>query len=571
MRLRFDFPDPLADCRSGAPTIAREFAEPRQVFVARTIDDVEPTIRAAEAAALAGRWVAGFLTYEAASGFDAALVTHAPSRLPIVWFATFDAPSTPAPEPPQRAVQPSSWTSRLSDDEYLNGFAAVKNAIAAGDVYQANYTLRPDAAWDEDSIWLRYLSLLAAHRPSYAACLDLDDIAVLSLSPELLLRRHGLHVVTSPIKGTRSRGRWREEDLERCQALATSEKDQAENVMIVDLARNDLGRVCAIGSVRVHSLFDVRRYRTAWQMVSTVTGTLRPGATLTDTLKAVFLAGSITGAPKTSAMKLIRDIEPDPRGIYCDAVGLMAPGGDAIFNVAIRTAVFQRHPTQVSLGVGGGVTWDSTPAGELSEARLKARFLEPLRPFALVETLRYDGASLVRWPQHLARLLSSAAYFELPVESARVTAALTAHAALWPSVPRRIRVTVAQDGTADVTSQPLDALPIPVRVALSSRPVDSDDVFLCHKTTNRGVYEAARTERQDVFDVLLTNERGDLTEFTIGNVVLELGGRLLTPPRGAGLLAGVFRDELLLGGQAKTGHLSTLQNRPFPVSGIEAE
>ncbi|MEP7117385.1 MAG: aminodeoxychorismate synthase component I [Acidobacteriota bacterium] len=507
-------------------------------------------MRAAEAEADAGAWVAGFLSYEAASGFDAALVTHPLHDLPLAWFAVFDRPSSilraegatapPAPAPP--------WQPRISEADYQRGFAAVTAAIAGGDSYQANYTLRLDTTWPDDDVWARYTALVAAHRPPYAACLELDDVVVVSLSPELLLERRGRHVATAPMKGTARRGRWPEEDAERARELAGSAKDRAENVMIVDLARNDLGRVCAIGSIAVPSLFEVQRYRAAWQMVSTVTGTLREDVTLTDTIAALFPAGSITGAPKVSTMRLIRRIEPEPRGIYCGAIGLIAPGGNAIFNVAIRTAVFTRRSRQVSLGVGGGITWDSAPGAELAEARLKATFLDVPPAFSLLETMRFDGRALARWPRHLARLLASAAYFDLTVSPDRVTDAVTAHTAQWTGLARRVRLTVAQDGAPAVTSTALDALdarPWPRLVSLSAEPVSAEDPFLCHKSTHRRAYERRHTARPDVFDVLLVNDRGELTEFTIGNLVVELEGRLVTPPRSAGLLAGIFRGELL--------------------------
>lgn len=544
MRLRFDFPA-LAGMTSGA-SVPLHFAEPRQTIVATAVEEVLPAVRAAEAAAASGRWVAGFISYEAAPGFDDALDAHPSGALPLVWFGVFDAP-LPAGPPvtPASGVEATPWQARISEADYQRGFAAVKAAIAAGDSYQTNYTLRLDSSWPDATVWARYAALLAAHRPPYAACVDLDDLVVVSLSPELLLERRGRQVTTAPMKGTARRGRWPEEDTHHAGELARSAKDRAENVMIVDLARNDLGRVCAIGSIEVRSLFEVQRYRTAWQMVSTVTGTLRDGVTLTDTLCALFPAGSITGAPKVSTMRLIRAIEPEPRGIYCGTIGLIAPGGDAIFNVAIRTSVFERRSRQVSLGVGGGITWDSAPAAELAEARLKATFLDVAPSFALLETLRFDGHALVRWPRHLARLLASAAYFDIPLSTERITAALAAHTALWPAAARRVRLTVAHDGAPDVTSAPLEALPSPLPVAVSALPVSSADLFLFHKTTHRAVYESRRAARPDVFDVLLVNDRGELTEFTIGNLVLELDGRLLTPPRSAGLLAGVFRDELL--------------------------
>jgi para-aminobenzoate synthetase/4-amino-4-deoxychorismate lyase len=328
--------------------------------------------------------------------------------------------------------------------------------------------------------------------------------------------------------------------------------------MIVDLLRNDLGRVAETGAVKVEELFRVERYPTVLQMTSTVAATLREGVTLEELFAALFPCGSVTGAPKVSTSRFIAALEDSPRGVYCGAVGFVAPGGDAAFNVAIRTVVIDKETGEAVYGVGGGVTWDSTPGGEHAEALAKAKLLTEEAPdFELLETMRLDESGYRLLEEHLARLEASAEYFDIPVNVADVREALALHAESHPNVPRRVRLLISTDGRARVESEPLAELPDgSLRVALAFTPVKKSDRFLCHKTTRRGTYEARRAERPGVFDVLLWNEEGELTEFTNGNVVVELDGRRWTPPRACGLLAGTFRAELLRRGEVAERVLS---------------
>lgn len=410
-----------------------------------------------------------------------------------------------------------------------------------------------------------YDDLVRTHRAPYAASLDLGRWRVLSLSPELFLRVGGRRIVTRPMKGTAARASWLEEDDGRGAWLASSEKNRAENVMIVDLARNDVGRVAAVGSVQATRLFEVERHPSVWQMVSTVEGTLRPEATLVDLFTALFPAGSITGAPKSSSMRLIASIEAAPRGVYCGAIGFVTPAGEAIFSVAIRTAVFDCETGQAEYGVGGGITWDSTAADEYAEALSKAAALTATPPFELLETMRLDEQGYARRARHLARLRESAAYWDIPFDAAAIDAALDVHArahgrtgsAVTP--PHRVRLTLSRSGEPRIESTPLHAAhedaaepetaapdaAAPRLVALAKTPVSRADRFLFHKTTNRAVYEAHKAARPELFDVLLWNEAREITEFTIGNIVVEIDGVRWTPPRHCGLLAGTLRAELL--------------------------
>ena len=540
-----DFKD---DCGPGGRL---RFEQPVEIISARSIEEVRPALASIERAAARGFYAAGFVAYEAAPAFDRALKVRAGvPDLPLVWFGVFD---TPSGEEFVRGgeFRVSDWTPSVTRAEYVRDVEAVREAIARGDTYQVNYTLRLRARFEGDDFAF-YERLRAAQRTRFGAYVDAGRFRVLSASPELFFRRRGRRIETRPMKGTAARGRWREEDTSVSARLAASEKNRAENLMIVDLLRNDLGRVAETGTVAVEELFRIERYPTVFQMTSTVAATLREGTTLEDVFAALFPCGSVTGAPKVSTSRIIASLEDEPRGVYCGAVGFVAPGGDCAFNVAIRTVVLDTQTGEAVYGVGGGVTWDSTPGGEYAEALDKARLLaEPAPDFELLETLRLDESGYALLEEHLTRLEASAEYFGFDVSDGEVREALRRHAERHAGGgARRVRLLVSAEGRARVESEPLTGTPPePRRVALALTPVDSSDRFLFHKTTRRKVYDARREERPGLFDVLLWNERDELTEFTNGNLVVELEGARWTPPREAGLLAGTFRAELLRRGE----------------------
>jgi para-aminobenzoate synthetase/4-amino-4-deoxychorismate lyase len=526
------------------------FTRPVEIIQAHTLGEVRPALAEVERAAARGMYAAGFVAYEAAPAFDRALKAGpGVPGLPLVWFGVFEGASGQGGGA-EGEFRVSEWEPSIGRDAYERSVEAVREAIARGDTYQVNYTLRLRARFEGDDFAF-YERLRAAQRTRFGAYVNAGRFRVLSASPELFFRRRGRRVETRPMKGTAPRGRFGEEDERVAAGLAASEKNRAENLMIVDLLRNDLGRVAETGTVRVEELFKVERYPTVFQMTSTVACELREGSTLSDVFAALFPCGSVTGAPKVSTSRIIAALEGVPRGVYCGAVGFVAPGGDAAFNVAIRTVVVDTETGGAVYGVGGGVTWDSTPGGEYEEALDKTKVLtERPADFELLETLRLDAAGYHLLEEHLARLMASAEYFDFPVSVADARAALGRHAEEHAGGARRVRLLVSADGRARVESEPLrETPPAPRRVACALTPVDSSDRFLFHKTTRRGVYEARRAERPGLFDVLLWNERGELTEFTNGNLVVESGGGRWTPPRESGLLAGTFRAELLRRGE----------------------
>jgi para-aminobenzoate synthetase/4-amino-4-deoxychorismate lyase len=527
---------------------ALSFRAARRVLAAERLADVRAVVRAAEDEARSGRWVVGVLTYEAAPAFDAALRTRAPLPGPLAWFAAFDAPAE------RRRAAGSALLADLVPEMDRGGHAAaveeIRAALGAGDAYQVNLTFRLAGRFAGDPFAL-HDRLRAAQGGGYTACVVHGGRAVVSASPELFFETRGRAITARPMKGTAPRGRDSAEDARLAAALAASPKDRAENVMIVDLLRNDLGHVAEPGSVRVSRAFDVERLRTVHQLTSTVEARLRPAVRVDDVLAALFPCGSITGAPKVAATRVIAALERSPRGAYCGAIGLIRPGGDAVFNVSIRTVAIDLESGRATAATGGGITWDSAPEGEWQEALGKLAFLtEDPSPFELVETLRLEAGRYPLLERHLARLARSAAHFGFSHDEAATRAVLAQRARVAHSA--RVRLLLAEDGSLSCEDAPLPAPPLgPLPVARAVAPVSRNDHFLFHKTTRRHVYESRRAERPDVFDVVLANAEGELTELSIGNLVVELGGERLTPPVDCGLLPGVMREELLARGEIR--------------------
>ena len=572
------------------------FAAPKAVLRAERAEEVPALLREVEAATAAGLWAVGFVAYEAAAGFDPALVTRGAAAggeaaVPPAWFALFAEPRPEeGPRPAAAGALPAPrLRPTLSDAAYLAGVEAIRAAIARGDTYQANlsYRLRGSLAGGPEPPAL--FAALDRSQPSpYAAYLELGRQAVCSVSPELFFERRGPHLLCRPMKGTAPRGRTAAEDRELAATLRRSPKERAENLMIVDMVRNDLGRIARPGSVSVRSLFDVTRYPTVHQMTSDVEA--ETGAGLAEVFGALFPSASVTGAPKVRTMEILAGLETSPRGVYTGAVGWVAPGGDARFNVAIRTAWIDRGARApwaeaaeapgdeggggpwLEYGIGGGIVWDSVPERELAETRTKALVLTAGRvePFRLLETLLWrPGAGYVLLERHLERLAGSAEYFEFPLDLgeverrlAELDRSLRGRGATGETGPRRHRVRLLVDpaGAVSVEASPLERTRRPWRVALAAEPVDPGDPFLRHKTTRREVYERAlaeaRRRRPGLDDVLLRSPAGELTESTLANLVLRLDGELLTPPAGAGLLPGTLRAELLARGRIREATLT---------------
>ncbi len=539
------------------------WTRPVRIVTASCVEEVLPALQAVQAAVTEqGLFAAGFVSYEAAPAFDAAMQVLPASPLPLVWFGLFTGPAPAETDAAPGPFTLASWEASLSETQFTQDIAQIRAAIGAGECYQVNHTLRLCAPFTgDDFAWYRRLQ--TAQQADYSAYLDLGRYRILSVSPELFFQRIGDRIVTRPMKGTMPRGRWSEEDEQRAEELVVSEKERAENLMIVDLLRNDLGRIAQTGSVQVEKLFTVERYPTVLQMTSTVAAILPRETTLADLFTALFPCGSVTGAPKISAMHQIATLETGPRQVYCGAIGYLIPNGPTIFNVAIRTALLDTETGKIEYGVGSGITWDSTPQSEYAENRLKAQVLEQTWPrFDLLETLRLEQGVYALLTRHLDRLRASARYFNFALNESEVRHALQAHAQNLGTGPWRIRLLITPLGEIRIETFPLQALPTEgLRAALAHLPVSRNDRFLFHKTTHRIVYQSRRAERPDLDETLLWNEEGELTEFTIGNLVVELEGRFWTPPLDCGLLPGTLRTELLAAG--------TLSERVLHPSDLE--
>lgn len=527
-----------------------ELADPAAVYVARSLEEVRPVVRAAEAAALAGRWVVGFVAYEAAPAFDGALRVRGGWREPLAWFAAFDREGAPAPLASGDGALHGLGTD-TDEAGYVEAIESIREAIGRGTAYQVNLSLRLRGRFTGAPATL-YRRLHAAQGARQSVFLAMGRRAIASASPELFFERDGDRIVVRPMKGTAPRGRFEEEDERIAATLAGSEKERAENVMIADLMRNDLGRIARYGSIRVAELCRVERYRTVHQLTSTVVGTLRPRTSLEEIFTALFPCGSVTGAPKASAMALIAALERSPRGPYCGAIGAIAPGGRAAFSVGIRTLALELETGEATYGAGAGITWSSSAREEWQETIAKTRILDAGSPrdLGLIETMRVEEGRCALLPRHLARLAASARHLGLPLDEDAVACAIRRELEALRAGAHRLRLLLEPDGALLLEAAPVPAPSAePLPVAFAETPVDSRDPLLFHKTSRREPYDLRRRERPGAFDVILRNEAGDATELTIGNLVAELGGARVTPPREAGLLAGVFRAELLARGE----------------------
>ncbi len=525
---------------------------------AESLGDVRDVLRRAEAAARRGLWVGGFVSYEAAPAFDSGLAVHSGAApvddVPLAWFGLFrSAKETPLTLPPGgRRSDDVKWDVEMPREEYALRVKSILDEIETGNAYQVNLTshLISRAAVEPRDLYRR---LLYAQQPAYASLIELGDLAVVSASPELFFEWDASSLRSRPMKGTIGRGRWVSEDEAKKRELSTSRKDRAENVMIVDLIRNDLGKVARTGSVNVPVLCELEAYPHVWQMVSEVSCATRDEVAVLDIFDAMFPCGSVTGAPKQSAMGVIASMETAPRGVYCGAVGLMAPERDGVraaFNVAIRTAVVDRARGTASFGSGGGIVADSSPENEYRELVLKSDMLRsPVgHTMRLLETFRYSpGGANDHIAQHLARLRRSAEFLGFHAGDGIDTFLAVRLANASES---RVRLLLSRDGRLDVqVSAAPEVRSEPVRLAIDDDPVDSQSLMLFHKTTRRYAYTRRRRRHPQVDDVIMMNERGECTEATTANIAVLVDSRWLTPALSSGCLPGVERARRIKSGE----------------------
>ena len=571
-------PSHSANLRADRQQLSRLFLQPSRVLIAHQLADLPALFTEIESAVAAGNYATGFFAYECASFFEPTV--HLPSRQatqPLAWFGIYpqchvfdhrtgtfiDAgppplTSIPHAEPVQSLPIDATpvATVEITQPAYTQRIAEVHEWIRAGDVYQLNFTfpLRIGSAASPAALYAH----LGHRQPvEYAAFLHTQrGHHILSFSPELFFRIEetdgSQHITTRPMKGTAPRGRTTLEDQAQAAWLRNDVKNRSENLMIVDLLRNDLGRICRFGSVCVENLFAVERYETLLQMTSTVTGTLRPEINFQQIFRALFPCGSVTGAPKVRAMQLLAGLEPQPRGLYTGAIGFFSPQ-QTVFSVAIRTV--ELDGGQGKMGVGSGIVIDSDAASEFDECKLKAEFFTRSaqsipEDFELVESMLWEGGYPLL-ALHLDRLADSADYFGFDCDRTAVEAALLAAAgAFADGQSRKIRLLLSRNGVVEIADE---TLPVgadsaqPLRVRIAQQRTDSSDRMLFHKTTHRPIYAKAfkAAAGEGFADVLFLNEKGEVTEGAISNLFIEKDGRWFTPPVECGLLPGVYRRHLL--------------------------
>lgn len=536
------------------------FEQPREVLVAHDAATARAALARLESAGAESLWAAGFLAYELGFIFEERLapLLPPPGPTPLLWLGLYPAPERLTLAETDRRLGEAAGASgramdivaRLDPTAYRVAFEQVQALIAAGDTYQVNLTFKAGFRLEGDPVAL-YRDLVRKQKVAYGALVNTGEQWILSRSPELFVASTAGTLSARPMKGTLKRGRTLAEDEAGRAALAADEKNRAENLMIVDLLRNDLGRIAEIGSVKVTDLFTVETYRTLHTMTSGITAQRRAGVGSVDVLANLFPCGSVTGAPKLRAMEIIHAVESGPRGVYTGSIGCFAPNGDLKLNVAIRTAVIGADG-RGEIGIGGGIVADSTAEEEYREALLKmAFFTDSARPVTLIETMlwtRAEGYALLE--RHLDRLGESARYFALPCDRAAIRALLEAQR--FPADRMRVRLTLDEAGPA-VTATELPPNPAAFRFAIAPERLDSQSLWLAHKTTNRAFYDEPRQRAHaalGVDEVVFLNERDELTEGSITSLFVERDGVLLTPPLSSGLLPGTLRAELIAQGKA---------------------
>ena len=565
--VRLDFGQPL---QADAARLQHHFCAPVRVLQAEELADVTSVLQQVEVAACQGYWCVGGLRYEAAQALGAEGLTL-PAQGPLAWFAVFEAPSEASGEavavaPMQPTEQRLEWRNALTQPAFEQGMQQIHAGIAAGAYYQINYTqqLHGTAAQPVDGEQL-FAALQRAQPGGYAMYLDMGAEQIASVSPELFFDWHqpaqgSGSILTRPMKGTAARGATPEQDAAQAQHLQTSVKEQAENVMIVDLLRNDLGRIAQIGSVQVPSLFNVQALPTVWQMTSDVRAQLPQGTQLLDVFKALFPCGSITGAPKRAAMQAITALETEARGWYCGALGVVRPDGAggmrATFNVPIRTVVVQGAKQQdLRCGIGSGITADATVVGEWAEWRTKRAFVERVSmAFDVITTMALEDGNFRHLPEHVQRLEDAATHFGYPFDVQALELTLQQVRSTHPSGVWRVRVALNAEGLFSSQVAVCPPSPPVAVLQLATQPlVEAHTEFVRFKTSRRTHYQAFEPQAAHLFDTVLWNDAGEITEGTRGNLAALMDGQWITPALACGLLNGVGRQAALAEGRVVEG------------------
>ncbi len=531
------------------------FKNPVEIISCNTPSRIKPSIDRIEYFIKRGYFAAGFLSYEAGFGLEEALKAKRDCNFPLLWFGIFRDPERIDhskilfdDDVSKGGYRIKDIEAEISRREYINSIKKIKAYIEKGDTYQVNHTFKLNFSFSGPIMDL-YLHLRKKQSVSYSALIKFDEKYILSFSPELFFKRKKELIQVKPMKGTADRGRLLREDRDNAKQLYLCPKNRSENIMIVDLLRNDLSRISKKGTVKTKRFFDIEKYESLFQMTSTVEGKVRTGVSLYELFKATFPSGSVTGAPKISSMKIIDELEKSPRRIYTGSIGFLSPNGESAFNVAIRTLLIDTQRKKGEMGIGSGIVYDSDPKKEHAECILKAKFLtEKVRDFLLIETLLWEpnkGYPLLKF--HLDRLSGSAKYFSYKYDKKRITALLNRLSRILGNNSYRVRLLLDKSGGISTAHTIIKRNSDIKLVAFSHKIIDSADRFLFHKTTNRKIYdnEYKKYKKQGFFDVIFQNEKDEVTEGAISNIFIKKDGRYYTPPVECGLLNGVYRRYLI--------------------------
>ena len=518
------------------------FTNPIKELKTRDIDQIEALLREVEAYQEAGFYAVGYVSYEAAPAFEKKLAVHpAPLMGEYLLYFTIhqEVETLPFPEDYEAVDLPANWKEEVEAPAYQEAIKSIHHHIRQGDTYQVNYTVQLSQELKSDPLAI-YNRLVVEQKAHYNAFIQHDDVSILSISPELFFEQDDRLLTTRPMKGTTRRGLTNQKDLQQAAWLEADPKNRAENMMIVDLLRNDMNRISEIGSEQVTRLCQVEQYSTVWQMTSTIESRLQAEVDLVQTFRALFPCGSITGAPKISTMEIIHKTEKAPRGVYCGTIGILLPKGKRIFNVAIRT--LQMQGNQAIYGVGGGITWDSKWESEYQETKQKSAVLYRQEPrFELLTTGRIHQGELTFLEQHLTRLREASRYFAYPYDEQKLLKELQEELAhLESNLDYRCRIALQKNGTFHLVITELTDLPASyLQAKLTEQKLDLATPFTYFKTSQRD--HLSQSDHEQIFHL----PDGTLLETTIGNLVLEIEGQRYTPPAHLPLLDGIYRRHLL--------------------------
>ena len=524
------------------------FTQPIKELKTRDLAEVADLLAQVESYQEQGYYVVGYVSYEAAPAFEEKLAVHKGPLLGeyLLYFTVHNSVEiSNIPLTYEEVELPSNWQEVTSAEDYEKAITQIHHHLRQGDSYQVNYTVQLKQNLSANSFAI-YNRMVVEQEAGYNAYVEHDDMAVISMSPELFFEQNGRELTTRPMKGTTKRGLTDDDDLKEAAWLEQDPKNRSENMMIVDLLRNDMNRISEVGSEHVESLCQVEQYSTVWQMTSTIKSRLREDVDLIEIFRSLFPCGSITGAPKIATMEIIKDLEPQPRGVYCGTIGILLPNGRRIFNVAIRT--IQLYKGQAIYGVGGGITWDSTWESEYREVHQKAAVLYRKQArFQLITTGKISQKQLLFEDQHLERLTKASRYFAFPFDPKKLRQKIEEECQACDShQDYRLRITLSKSGEMELSRQILAPLsPSFCKAKLCLQEADLQQAFTYFKTTHRPHLNLGEQEK------IYHNKSGELLETSIGNLVLKIAGKLYTPPIRLGILPGIYRQHLLKTGQVE--------------------